>query len=303
MLFKQEEINLHTHSFYCGHGTGELKDFAEKARGVFKVLGFSEHQPVPDDSLPSRMPFSDFESYIADIENLQRENNRGFVIANENSYNLPNTDGNENGSEIFILKGSECDWEPRYRSFYEDYVLGEKAFDYVLGSVHFVKTKTGELKYIPSAREFDLNDLKWYVSRYAEMIESGLFLVACHPDLFFGGYKKWDEEAVSASKDIISCAIEHEIPLEMNDLGLRKRPMETNIGLRPQYTVPEFWALARDMGALICTNTDAHNPKDTCGSPENGFLNKSFCLASMLGIDFVRWEADLKTGKILYVKP
>ena len=93
----------------------------------------------------------------------------------------------------------------------------------------------------------------------------------------------------------------------MNDLGLRKRPMDTNIGVRHQYTIPEFWEMARDMGALICTNTDAHHPKDTCGKPKGGFQNQSFWLANQLGIKFVSWDVSQEvsggSGKIRYVIP
>ncbi len=267
MIYAQEKVNLHTHSFYCGHGSGQLSDFADRAEGVFSVLGFSEHCPVPDDGLPSRMPFSQFDNYIHDIDLLKVERKR-----------------------MVILKGAECDWSHRYASFYKDDVLGEMGFDYILGSVHFVRTQEGFLKYIPSAKSFDLKDLKWYVKEYTDMIRSGLFIVACHPDLFFGGYRRWDEETEAASRDIISCAVEEGIPLEVNDLGLRKRQIETNIGLRRQYTIPEFWIIARDMGAVLCTNTDAHHPSDTTGFKTEGFVNGSFRFASELGLRYVSWD-------------
>lgn len=272
MIYKQEQVNLHTHSFYCGHGSGQLSDFTDvaKQKGTLKVLGFSEHCPVPYDDVPSRMPIVDLEDYIQDVNDLKQS---------------------ENG--LVCLLGAECDWIDRYVPFYRDYILGKKNFDYAIGSVHFLKEhETGNLQYIPHMKYFGLNDLKLYSDWYTQMLESKMFVIGCHPDLFFGGYRRWDVEAKAVSKDIIACAEENNVVLELNDLGLRKKMIETDIGLRHQYSIPEFWELAADSGVRICTNTDAHTPDAVCGNPVNGFLNQSFEFASQLGIKFVDWNVE-----------
>ena len=71
MRFLQNEVNLHTHSYYCRHGEGEIKDYVSVARkkGLLKVLGFSEHAPLPDKKLyyGTRMEYSDLDRYERDV--------------------------------------------------------------------------------------------------------------------------------------------------------------------------------------------------------------------------------------------
>lgn len=281
MKFNQSEINLHTHSRYCRHGTGELSDFAfqAKQRGNVKVLGFSEHCPIPMDDVPSRMPIADFQNYIDDIYALRKPDD-----------------------DMIYLVGAECDYIHRYLSFYKDFVVGKKNFDYVLGGVHFLTDhETGNLNYIPHMKSFDLNDLKLYAKWYIEMLENGLFEICCHPDLFFGGYKKWDAEAIAVSKDIIACSKANNKVLEINDLGLRKKKMETPQGLKNQYTIKEFWELAASSGVKICTNSDAHTPDVVFGTPTDGYLNASFKFAAELGITFVDWDVSFSDSLNRYV--
>ena len=61
--------NLHTHSFYCGHGSGMIKEYADRAEEKdFDILGFSEHIPFRDGFLSkSRMPYGDYASYESDV--------------------------------------------------------------------------------------------------------------------------------------------------------------------------------------------------------------------------------------------
>lgn len=130
----------------------------------------------------------------------------------------------------------------------------------------------------------------------AHFVEHNLFRgtrrksVGCHPDLFLAAHRRWDAEAKAASCDIIQCAIETDTPLEINDNGLRKKPVETPTGIRQPYPVREFWELARDMGAKVVTNSDAHRPKDLSAHNTN-----ATAFAKELGIRFCGWEIDGNT--------
>ena len=61
--------NLHTHSRYCGHGSGEIVDYLSYASGKgFSFLGFSEHCPFPTGRFRStRMPYSERGEYENDV--------------------------------------------------------------------------------------------------------------------------------------------------------------------------------------------------------------------------------------------
>ena len=72
MRYRYNEVNLHTHSYYCRHGKGEIVDYVNvaKAKGLLKVLGFSEHAPLPDRTLDygTRMAYSELDDYERDVK-------------------------------------------------------------------------------------------------------------------------------------------------------------------------------------------------------------------------------------------
>ena len=267
MLYSQDKVNLHTHSFYCGHGKGEIADFVKeaKAEGKLSVLGFSEHCPVADNRWQStRMQYDQLPSYIKDVRDARRvEDEQGGLR---------------------ILLGAECDYLPQYHSYFKDELLGAQGFDYLIGAVHFhYDPVTGAYIYpnkIPDYTPF----LGEYVKNYTMTIESGLFLFCAHPDLYAHN-TPWSADLKAAAKDIIQCAREHNTILEVNGNGLRKG--KTLIGgvMRYKYTIPEFWEMALDAGLRICCNSDAHAPKEL---PIDNCLE----FGKNLGIEFVSWNVE-----------
>lgn len=267
MLYKPSEVNLHTHSFYCRHGKGTIAQFVDQAiDDGLKLLGFSEHCPLPDREYQkgNRMDYEELPAYEDDVR-VQM-----------------------NRSDIRILLGAECDWLDDEESFYRDELLGVRGYDYLICSVHhMIDPGDGKEKFLQYLSRMPVGHIIRYVDLYTDALRSGLFLFGCHPDLFLSAHRKWDAEAKAASCDIIQCAIETGTPLEINDNGLRKKPIETEAGLRQPYPVREFWEMARDMGVQIVTNSDAHRPKDLSAHRIN-----SFTLARQLGITLCGWEIE-----------
>jgi len=73
--YTQEVVNLHTHSYYCGHGFGEVVEYAQEGldQGL-ALLGMSEHCPVPDNRWAgSRMSYSMLDSYNKDCLTTKAE--------------------------------------------------------------------------------------------------------------------------------------------------------------------------------------------------------------------------------------
>lgn len=278
-VYSQAEVNLHTHSWYCGHGKGDISDYvaAAKERGDLKVLGFSEHCPVPDNRWAStRMDYSLLPSYVDDVRKAR------------DSEALLGDGG------LRILLGAECDSLKSYFPYYRDELLGERGFDYLIGAVHFHHDEeTGEDLYpnkIPNYTPF----LGEYVENYTNMLESGLFLLGAHPDLFCYS-TPWSPDLKAASKDIIQCALENDMPLEINGLGIRKGVLEVGGEKRTRYTIGEFWEMAVDAGVKICCNSDAHRPEDVHGWPlHDGYVNECFEFASKVGASFVSWKVEDK---------
>lgn len=280
MIFTPDKVNLHTHSFYCKHGTGTIDDYVEQARKEgLKLLGFSEHCPLPDREYQkgNRMDYEDLPFYENDIRQAQqREQNEE--------------------DRLTILTGAECDWLPEEQNFYEE-LLQKRNYDYLSCSVHMmIDPMTGEEAYLGYFKHMDVPTLLKYVRTYTDALRSGIFTFGCHPDLFMAGYRRWDADVIAASRDIIQCAIDCDIPLEFNDLGLRKKPIVADDGtVRAPYPVEEFWILSRDMGVKAITNSDAHRPQDVAAHKCSTIL-----WAEEIGLKLSSWTLD-PNGKLQIV--
>ena len=121
--------------------------------------------------------------------------------------------------------------------------------------------------------------LNAYSRHLAEIMESGLFAFIAHPDLLGCSIEFWNEDLTSCSRDILSAAEETRIPLEINGYGMRKEPVQTSKGPRPQYPWPPFWELASEYDIQVVCNSDAHRPQDALASLEETLqLAKQFDL-------------------------
>lgn len=265
MVYTQKEVNLHTHTFYCHHAKGTAADMvsAAKDKGL-KVLGLSDHAPLRNQmGGTARMDYCDLVKYTNDVKELQGKD-----------------------SALTVMLGAECEVLKEEKSLYEDEMLGQLGYDYLIMGIHFVNDEMGE-HYIgryDGMRKY----LRKYVDLYNWGLSTGLFLFGAHPDLFAASFPVWDDDAKAASKDIIQCAKDLNMPLELNDYAFRKKP----IGNRRPYSVDEFWEMALAYDVPICTNSDAHRPEDIVAKG-------SYELAEKLGIKFVNWDIDGKSIKFV----
>lgn len=230
--------NYHTHTFRCNHAEGDAVDYAQAAREKgFQVLGITDHSALPDNRwLGMRMAIEDLPNYVQAIELAQ-----------------------EKYPDLTILKGMECEWTEDYHRFYQDVLLGEHRFHYLILGCHFF-TYNGSVLSSHSGI-YNPKRLKAYTDYLIKSMESGLFAFVAHPDLFGSSYLKWDQNTTSASKDILSAAQDLKLPLEINGYGLMKKTVETPDGIRPAYPWLKFWELARDYNVTVVVNSDAHAPE------------------------------------------
>lgn len=230
--------NYHTHTFRCNHAEGEVVDYAKIAveRGV-AVLGIADHTPLPDNRwLFMRMSSSQLPTYIRAIDEAQAK------------YR-----------ELTILKSMECEWAPEYHNYFKEVLLGECNLDYLVLGCHFFTYNGGWV-----SSHLDIHDAKHLVAFTKFLIQSmqsGLFSLVAHPDLFGLTYPIWDENTTSASKDILAAAEGLKIPLEINGYGLMEKFVKTPSGTRNAYPWLPFWELARDYEVTVVVNSDAHHPE------------------------------------------
>jgi histidinol-phosphatase (PHP family) len=139
-------------------------------------------------------------------------------------------------------------------------LLESQGFDYVIGSVHYVRNR---------AVDFDVWDIwetvgdpdrvwKLYFDALAEAAGSGLFDILAHPDLV----KVWGSARPTPERDLrfyyepVVRAIEQSgIAVEVSTAGWRKPVGEI-------YPAPGFAAMCVEAGAAFALSSDAHVPGD-----------------------------------------
>ena len=231
--------NYHTHTYRCNHGTGDIYDFCFKALECgFDTIGFSEHNPFPDNKwLPDmRMDIGELDDYINDIQQ-----------------------GRKDFPELNLYIGLECDYRKEWDSFYSDYLLGEKKIEYLTGSVHVYPGKDGEYRGV-HGEIMDRSMMDSYLKCMMDIIESGHFKYINHPDLFGQQLDKWTPEARAMSRYFIEAAKDKDIPLELNVSGICKKILHPDEKERLLYPIVQFWEEVADIGVKVIIGTDAHNP-------------------------------------------
>jgi histidinol-phosphatase (PHP family) len=231
--------NFHSHTLRCKHALGEVKEYCQVAvdRGM-KTLGISDHMPWPDDRWnASRMDYAELEDYSKEIDQAK--------------IDFP---------EIKILKGMECEYDAEYRAWFDDELLGKYQFEYLVGGVHMFLDGDrwcNTYKHVKTAAR-----LKLFADATVEMMETGLFDFIAHPDLFGVDYTDWDADAIACSRDILSAAVDLDIGLEINALGLRKQGKQELGDPLPLYPWRPFWEEATHYDIKVIVNSDAHRPVD-----------------------------------------
>lgn len=157
-----------------------------------------------------------------------------------------------------LRAGIECDFIPGAEDRTAT-MLEARAFDYVVGSVHFV----GE--HAVDADEFGIWDRDgdpdriWrrYFEMIAELARSGLFDILAHPDLV----KVWGSARPLPDRDprfyyegAVEAIAETGIAVEVSTAGLRKPVGEI-------YPSPAFAEMCVEAGASFALSSDAHTPQ------------------------------------------
>ncbi|HAK47630.1 MAG TPA: histidinol phosphatase, partial [Spirochaeta sp.] len=240
----------------CGHAEGSVSAYVDAARKCnITHLGFSDHVPLPDNRWNIRMPYSELPLYVRDINQAQ-----------------------EKYTDIEIYLGAECDFSSELLTYFEDELIGEYQFDYLIGGVHFIQTD-GEWLNCYHA-ENNKRSLITYTDNLLEVIACDLFSFIVHPDLFGVFYDSWDDNARSCSKEILKAASSKNRIFEINGSGYRKK-IRSSKGMRRPYPLNQFWEMAAEYDIPVTINSDAHRPEDI-----NNF-GDGFLLADKLELKIV----------------
>ena len=190
--------NFHTHTKRCLHAYGTEEDYIKAALSEgLSVLGFSDHAPFPDYDFGMRMPYSELDEYISELDRLKEE------------YK----------DKIKIFKGVEIEYHAKYLDYYHS-LLDERGLDYLVLGQHIYTTPSGGTDNIFCADSTE--DYLIYAETTCEAIETGLFKFVAHPDIMFINNNEWDENCEKACDMITECAAKNSAILEYNANGIRR---------------------------------------------------------------------------------
>jgi histidinol-phosphatase (PHP family) len=242
--------NFHSHTNYCD-GSAEPEVYViEAIKQGFKIYGFSAHSPIP---LPNDFALTEdnIHSYCNEINRL-KEKYKG---------------------QIDILLGMEADFIPGLTTSFDDFRT-QFNLEYIIGSVHVVKTPAGDTWFIDGPvresyddglKRFFNNDIRLAVTLFYhqtnQMLETEHFEIIGHFDKitmynqnrFFTSSEQWYRKLVMETIALIK---EKGLVVEINSRGLYKK--------RSLDFYPETFILKHlhDEKIPVMISTDAHAPHE-----------------------------------------
>ena len=233
--------NYHTHSEYCGHAAGTLKEYIETAISLnLTDLGFAEHAPFPGDPFGMRMSFNTLTDYVAELK--------------EHKSTYKNI--------INIYTGLEIEYLDAYASYYP-ILLSEYEIDYLIMGQHFFMG--------PDKKCYNLYDnsfpSEYLVNHSKNMIkgmDTGFFKYIAHPDLMFIRDYGMDDNCKKAIFALVEGAEKGHHTLELNANGFRRGKQNYSDGIRYPYPVDAFWKEVSTTNIPVIIGSDSHSPSIIC---------------------------------------
>ena len=234
--------DLHSHTRYSHGASTPQEMYAAACTAGLKLLGFTEHSPRP-------LGFDYTNEYREQLSRFMPTYAREVCELRDNA--APDA--------CQVLFGMEMDWLEGQADFARQACTAYD-FDYLLGSVHFI----GHWGFDDQASDWDIlsqeecerNYVRYFQS-WREMIASGMFQIAAHPDLIkifsVDDFHRWLE--LPASMDLVGDALtavrDAGMAMEISSAGLRK-------SCREIYPGPKILHLARNLGLPITFASDSH---------------------------------------------
>lgn len=246
------KMNLHTHTWRCGHALKWEEDYVKTAiEEGFDILGFADHTPqfFPGDYYSNfRMRPELLPGYCKTVRNLAQQ------------Y----------ASQIQIPLGLEVEFYPSLLPQLLP-VIRDQGVEYMLLGQHFVGDEIGE--HYCGYETADLDILKRYVRQTAEGMQTGMFTYLAHPDLIF--FTGSDRDYRQQMRILVQEAKGCDMPLEVNLMGK---------WCGRNYPDRRFWELVAEEGCRVVIGWDAHAAKHLAMHEQEAFGR---ALVQELGLNLV----------------
>jgi histidinol-phosphatase (PHP family) len=230
--------NYHTHMFLCKHATGTIEDYIKIAIAKgYTHLGISDHGPLEAAGFP-RMSLDEFyRVYLKEYKHCKEK------------YK----------DQIQLYIGLELEYLYGRDSYYKEL---SKDLDYLILGNHYYSG----FQQIGETSSYNVNSeerLEEYVSLIEHALDTKLFQILAHPDLFLAGYPSYDIHFQNAVKRICEACIKNHVYLECNVAGIVKG-FQNKDGIRDYiYPNKEFFKIASSFKDLkVIVSSDCHNPID-----------------------------------------
>ncbi|MGI6713986.1 MAG: histidinol-phosphatase [Bacilli bacterium] len=238
--FTKIDYSYHNHTYRCGHASGKDEDYIQQAIAAgIKVYGISDHVFLKNIEQPyMRGSYAFFLDYFASIKNLKEKYCH----------------------QIDIYSAFEAEYLSDYLDYYKD-LLVSKTVDYlIIGQHGFIQD--GEFVFYANLQVSPYEKLKRYLDDLISGMNTGLFRIVAHPDLFFSYYPRFDDIALEATRKIIQAAKDNHMILEINLGGIRQGKNIHFGEYRYRYPVREFWIEVAKSKVPVMIGIDAHNPEN-----------------------------------------
>ncbi len=226
------DYNFHTHTARCGHAEGEDEAYVLRAISCgVRDMGFSDHMPLRfTDGHESyyRVPIDQVRDYMESLSSLRDKYKKQINL--------------HIGFEMEVYPSRFDEMAALARSYGAEYLL--------LGQ-HYIGEEWPNGFYVTQGSE-DPAQLVEYTDCVISGMESGLFTYVAHPDLFRYTGTDHDFYAQQVLR-ICEASIAHNIPLEINLLGIRAKRF---------YPQDAFWAIAGQTDCPVTFGFDSHSPQD-----------------------------------------
>lgn len=234
------KVDYHIHTKLCGHATGEMRQYVEKAieAGIEK-MGFSDHTPLyhlPEEKrdLGLAMTEKQMAGYVESVLALAEE------------YK----------GQIQIALGFEADFIPGFEKELER-ILSLFPVDYIYGSIHFLGDWAYDSPYERARyNSWDPDKLyALYFDTLCQAARSGFFDLMAHPDLI-KKFDYWPQGPLEPYWEKAAAAFqEGGVAIELNSSGWRREVGQA-------YPHPGFLQYCQRAGVPVTFGSDSHTPQE-----------------------------------------
>lgn len=230
--------NYHMHTELCGHAKGTILDnILEGISLGYETLGFSEHAPLPLEAFSKE-----------DNKRLYAYENMTLDIMHKSYIEVLKKYREEYRDKINIKIGLESEYLKGYDLWYKNL---KSEVEYMVLGVHFFYMND---KIVDTYSEINKESMLYYANTVEEALQTGLFKILAHPDLYLYDNIEFDDTAKIVADRIVDAAIKNNVLIEINCNGKGRYPRE------------EFYRYIKDKkGAKFIIGVDSHDPKRLSG--------------------------------------